>query len=526
MHRQIHRHALGDLLARSAARVPRKTALIWRGERESYAALDEAVNRCANALMAQGIGKGDRVAILSHNHRAFVVLHFAMARLGAIFVPINFMLNADEVAYILNQCGACGFVVEQALIATAEAAIAKAGAGARIALRGVIENDDAPGTAPAGWAPVSQWIAHGNASRIDIDIADDDPLQLLYTSGTESRPKGVTLCSRNLIAQYTSCIADLEMSGHDTELHALPLYHCAQLHVFLVPDLMLGATSILLPAPDPATILRLIESERVTKLFCPPTVWISLLRHPDFSTRDLSSLTKGYYGASIMPKAVIQELSTRLPQVRLYNCYGQTELAPLATVLKPEDQLRKLGSAGQACINVETRVVDDDDQPLPAGTVGEIVHRSPHTMLGYWDDAAKTDDAFRHGWFHSGDLGYVDDEGFLYVVDRKKDMIKSGGENVASREVEEMIYQHPAVAEVAVFGIPHPRWIEAVTAVIVAKAGHEPSVEELLAFCREKLAGYKAPKYLVLSSTLPKNASGKILKRDLRLRYLDLAERA
>ncbi len=367
-------------------------------------------------------------------------------------------------------------------------------------------------------------MQHDDAGTPDINIADEDPLQLMYTSGTESLPKGVTLCSRNLIAQYESCMVDGEMSSEDVEIHSLPLYHCAQLHCFLVPDLSLGATSILLPAPDPATILALIESEQVTKLFCPPTVWIALLRHPDFDRRDLSSLVKGYYGASIMPKAVVQELSKRLPKLRLFNLYGQTELSPLATVLKPQDQLRKLGSAGRACINVVTRVVDDDDLALPAGEVGEIVHRSPHTMLGYWNDPQKTAAAFRNDWFHSGDLGYIDEDGYLFVVDRKKDMIKTGGENVASREVEEMIYQHPDVAEVAVFGIPHPRWIEAVMAVVVLKPDGQASVEDLLGFCCEHLASYKRPKYLVLSDSLPKNASGKILKRELRLQHAELAD--
>jgi fatty-acyl-CoA synthase len=220
---------------------------------------------------------------------------------------------------------------------------------------------------------------------------------------------------------------------------------------------------------------------------------------------------------------VIKELSQRLPKVRLFNFYGQTEMSPVATVLRPEEQLRKLGSAGRACLNVETRVVDDDDQPVPSGTVGEIVHRGPHVMLGYWNDPQKTAEVFRNGWFHSGDLGVLDDEGYLSVVDRKKDMIKSGGENVASREVEEVIYQHPCVAEVAVFGVPHPRWIEAVTAVVVVRQGHALSEAELTAFCRERLAGFKTPKYTVFAAQLPKNASGKILKRDLRQLHLNIA---
>jgi fatty-acyl-CoA synthase len=312
------------------------------------------------------------------------------------------------------------------------------------------------------------------------------------------------------------------MSADDVEVHALPFYHCAALHVFFGPDLYLGATSIILPGADPKAILTAVESERATKLFCPPTVWISLLRHPDFDSTDLSSLTKGYYGASPMPAELVKELDARLPEMSLWNLYGQTEIAPLATTLQPHEQLPKIGSAGRPALNVETLVVDDDDRPVPRGEIGEIVHRSPQVMLGYYNDPERTAEAFRNGWFHSGDLGIMDEEGYLYVVDRKKDMIKTGGENVASREVEEVLYQHPAVAEVAVFALSHPYWVEAVTAAAVVKPGASLTAEELIAFGKEHLSAYKAPKYAVIADALPKNPSGKVLKRDLRTLYADL----
>ncbi|MGA0587451.1 acyl-CoA synthetase [Dyella sp. KRB-257] len=511
------RQTLGDLLWRSTCRVPDKTAIIYGDTRLSYAQLDELANRTAHALAERGIGKGERVALLSHNHYLFVVLHFALARLGAILVPVNFMLTGEDVAYIVDHSGATGLIVEDALLPVAEAALALA--HHPVGLRGVIPE---LGLAlPAGWESVEDWTRHPSTQMPQVEIADDDPLQILYTSGTESRPKGATLSSRNLIAQYASCIIDGEMSGRDTEVHALPLFHCAQLHGLLVPALSLGATNIILSNPEPARLLATVEAERVSKLFCPPTVWISLLRHPDFDRRDLSCLTKGYYGASIMPGEVIKELLRRLPQIRLFNFYGQTEMCPVATLLRPEDQLRKLGSAGRAVLHVETRVVDDDGQPLPPGQIGEIVHRGPHVMLGYWNDPEKTAEAFRHGWFHSGDLGVLDDEGYLTVVDRKKDMIKTGGENVASREVEEVIYQHAAVAEVAVIGVPHPHWIEQVTAVVVLRTGEALPPDELLAFCRERLAHFKAPKEIVFVDAMPKNAAGKLLKRELRTLLAD-----
>jgi fatty-acyl-CoA synthase len=302
------------------------------------------------------------------------------------------------------------------------------------------------------------------------------------------------------------------------------MYHCAQLDCFFSVDVHLGATSIILPGPEPARLLETIEREHVTKLFAPPTVWISLLRHPDFDTRDLSSLRKGYYGASAMPVEVLRELSRRLPDVRFWNFYGQTEMSPLATILRPHEQLPRAGSAGRAALNVETRVVDDFDQEVPPGTVGEIVHRSPHAALGYYRDEERTAAAFAHGWFHSGDLGVIDEHGYLAVVDRKKDMIKTGGENVASREVEEALYLLDGVAEVAVFGISHPLWIEAVTAVVVPKEGATLTPEQVGAHARKVLAGYKRPKYVVIADALPKNPSGKILKKDLRARHARLAE--
>ncbi len=346
----------------------------------------------------------------------------------------------------------------------------------------------------------------------------------MFTSGTESRPKGALLSSRSLLWQYVSCALDGNMTADDVELHTLPLYHCAQLDCFLGTDVYLGATSIILPAPDPAAILRTIEAERVTKFFAPPTVWIGLLRCPDFDSTDLSSLRKGYYGASPMPIAVLEEIQRRLPDVDLWNFYGQTEMAPLATILGPDEQLAYAGSAGRAALNVETRIVDEADRPVPAGTVGEIVHRSPHATLGYYRDEEKTAEAFREGWFHSGDLGYVDEAGRLYVVDRKKDMIKTGGENVASREVEEAIYRLDGVAEVAVFGISHPRWVEAVAAVVVPKEGVTLTSEAVLEHSRSVLARYKAPKYVVVAEALPKNPSGKILKRELRDAHAGLAQ--
>jgi fatty-acyl-CoA synthase len=520
-------HSVGDLLRRTARRYPEKTAVVASGRRVGYAELEESVNRCARALSESGLGKGDRLGLLSHNCWQFAVLTFAAARLGLVLVPVNFMLTASEVAYILEHAEVAGLVAEDTLVATAEEALQIAGRGEVV--RGVIGfpgTDVGAGTAAfEGWVDVDSWIdGSGAAPYPGVVVEDDDPIRLMYTSGTESRPKGVLLTSRSLISQYVSCAIDGGMGSEDIELHTLPLYHCAQLDCFFGVDVYLGATSIILPGPDPAAMLETIEREGVTKLFCPPTVWISLLGHPDFEKRDLSSLVKGYYGASAMPVEVLREIRRRLPHLRLWNFYGQTEMAPLATILRPEEQDSRAGSAGRAALNVETRVVDEEGNDVAPGEIGEIVHRSPHATTGYYRRAEQTVEAFRGGWFHSGDLGTLSEDGYLSVVDRKKDMIKTGGENVASREVEEVLYELDGADEVAVFGVAHPRWIEAVAAVIVRAPGATLTEEQVHDHARRRLAGYKQPKFVTFVDALPKNPSGKILKRDLRQAYGNLAE--
>ncbi|MBB6628554.1 AMP-binding protein [Nocardioides sp. KIGAM211] len=515
---QARQHALGDLPRRTARRFPDKPAVIDGDVTLTFAGLDAAVDRAAAAIADAGLAKGDRLALLSHNCWQYAVLNFAAARVGVVLVPVNFMLGGAEIAFILDHSAAKAFLVEDALLPVAEQALAAS--GGTVGPRAVIRL--AGGEVPDGWRDAQEWFDHDGTPPV-VDVADDDPVRMMFTSGTESRPKGALLTSRALLWQYVSCVVDGSMSADDVELHTLPLYHCAQLDCFLGVDVYLGATSVILPGPDPAAVLAAIEEHRITKFFAPPTVWIGLLRSPAFASADLSSLRKGYYGASAMPVEVLKEMRERLPDVDLWNFYGQTEMAPLATILGPSEQLSHAGSAGRPALNVETRIVDDEDVDVPAGTVGEIVHRSPHATLGYHHDEAKTAEAFRNGWFHSGDLGYVDDDGRLYVVDRKKDMIKTGGENVASREVEEALYLLDGVAEVAVFGISHPRWVEAVAAAVVPKEGVTLTPEQVMEHGRSVLAGYKTPKYVVVVDALPKNPSGKIVKRTLRDEHADLA---
>lgn len=505
---RARQHALGDIPRRSAARHPAKPAIVNGDTTLTFAELETHTNKIANALAERGVAPGDRIAILSRNRWEYAVASFAAARMGVILVPVNFMLTADEIAYILDHSGASYLIAEVGFADTADAAAKSS----RATLQRVLLGDQIR----AGWEQFSDWLASSEAPPNYVHVCDDDPVRLMYTSGTESRPKGVMLSSRALMWQYVSCAIDGGMSEEDVDLHALPLYHCAQMDCFLGPDVYLGATSIIIDGPHPETVLKLIQQHKVTKFFAPPTVWISLLRSASFDTADLSSLRKGYYGASAMPAEVLREIAERLPNVQLWNFYGQTEMSPIATILQPHEQLTHAGAAGRPALNVETIVVDELNNPLPIGEVGEIVHRSPHATLGYYNDPDKTAEAFSGGWFHSGDLGVFNSDGILSVVDRKKDMIKSGGENVASREVEEAIYLHPGVAEVAVFGVPDERWIEAVAAVVVAREDTSLTSEDVVAHCRNHLAGYKTPKHVVVADALPKNPSGKILKRVLR----------
>jgi fatty-acyl-CoA synthase len=350
--------------------------------------------------------------------------------------------------------------------------------------------------------------------------------QISYTSGTESLPKGAMLTHEAVICEYVSSMAAGHIAAEDHMLHALPLFHCAQLDAFMGPCLYVGARNVVTSRPSPENLLALIEQHQITSLFLPPTVWITLLRSRAFDAHALRSLRKGYFGASIMPLEVLRELQSRLPNLRLWNLYGQTEITGVATALQPEDQLRKPGSCGRAVLNVETRVVDDAGRDVAAGQVGEVVHRSPQLMRGYFHDPERTRLAFAGGWFHSGDLATIDDEGYITIVDRKKDMIKSGGENVASREVEDAIYRLTQVSEVAVIGLPHPLWIEAIAAVIVIKEGEALTEGTVVQHCRALLADFKAPKQVIFVPALPKSASGKVLKRVLREQLADEGGRA
>ncbi|WP_329281013.1 acyl-CoA synthetase [Streptomyces sp. NBC_01451] len=496
---QQYGSTVDGVLRRSAQRVPARTAVEYRERVWTYEELDEAVSRAAGVLRAEGLAPGDRVGAYGHNSDAYLIAFLACARAGLVHVPVNQNLTGDDLTYIVDQSGSTLVLADPDLADRLPDGVRT------LPLR------DADGSLLARLADTAPY--DGPESRTE------DLVQLLYTSGTTALPKGAMMTHRSLVHEYLSAIAALDLSPGDRPVHSLPLYHSAQMHVFLLPYLAVGAPNVILDAPDGDAILDLVEAGRADSLFAPPTVWIGLAGRPDFATRDLSGLRKAYYGASIMPVPVLERLRERLPKLAFYNCFGQSEIGPLSMVLGPYEHKGRLDSCGRPVLFVDARVVDENGVEVADGTAGEVVYRSPQLCEGYWDKPEETTAAFRDGWFHSGDLAVRDADGFYTVVDRVKDVINSGGVLIASRQVEDALYTHEAVAEVAVVGLPDERWIEAVTAVVVARG--EVTEDELVAHAREKLAHFKAPKRVLFVDELPRNASGKILKRELRDRFAD-----
>ncbi|QCP05686.1 fatty acyl-CoA synthetase [Brevibacterium sp. CS2] len=493
---------IADVLRRTARRSPDRTAIVFGDRTWTYAELDAGVTALARHLVSQGLDHGDRVAAYGKNSDLYALVFLATVRAGLIHVPVNYQLKNDELEYILDDSGA-RLVISDATMAADVDATEAGRAALRVDFEDLLDTARAADIAPEAMG--------------EFDVTDTDVAQLLYTSGTTSLPKGAVMTHRALLHHYLSCLDVLDFDEGDRQVHALPLYHSAQMHVFLIPALIKGAYNIIVPVPVPGDLLALIESEGINTFFAAPTVWVALVNHPDFATRDLTSLRKAYYGASIMPGPVLHKLVAHLPELGFYNCFGQSEMGPLCTVLRPEEHKDRLGSAGRACLFVETRVVDPSGVDVEPGTQGEILYRSPQLCEGYWNKPEATEEAFRDGWFHSGDLVIQDAEGYVEVIDRVKDVINTGGVLVASRQVEDAIFELDSVAEVAVIGMPDEKWIEAITAYVVRK-DDSLTAEQVIEHVKGRLAGFKVPKAVHFVDELPKNSSGKILKRTLRSR--------
>jgi acyl-CoA synthetase (AMP-forming)/AMP-acid ligase II len=496
---QSRRLVLGELIGRAARSRPNRPAVVFGDDVRTHAELHERAARLASVLAEGGVKAGDRVALLLRNRIEFVEALLACHRLAAVAVPINFRLAADEIGYILGDSGAA------ALICDAEV---PAASGLRLVLAVGRDYDDAVASA-APWREVAETL-------------EDDVALMCYTSGTTGRPKGARLTHRNLVASTLSWIHEMRAGQDDVWLSGQPLFHIGGING-LLPFLVLGATVIITPSAsfDPEAMLGLIEAHSVTMCIFVPTQWATICRSDSVVRVDPEQLRVAMWGASPAPLQTLQAMAHAFPRAAIVSAYGQTEMSGAATLLKGPDSTRKMGSVGRPMLGVELRVVDDNLRDLPVGGVGEIVYRGPNVMAGYHEQPDATEEAFAGGWFHSGDLARFDDEGYLWLVDRKKDVIVSGGENVYPAEVERVLLDHPGVAEAAVIGVPHPRWVETPVAFVVPGGQGEVGETELIAHCREYLAGYKKPSAIVVVGELPRNASGKVLKRILRETYSD-----
>jgi fatty-acyl-CoA synthase len=509
------RLVLPELVARNVRFYPDKVALIFEDVQLTYAQFDERTNRLANALVDRGVRHGDNVALLMFNRLEVVEAFFGCHKAGATPVPINFRLVQDEVDYILENSAAVGLIADQPLAERAAAAVANV-EGLRFHL--------AVGDAPDEAAPYEDVLAAASAEDAAVRLEDEDIAFLMYTSGTTGRPKGAMLTHQNLVAQTVNWTYEVGGVGSDSVWRAgAPLFHIAGVAGTL-PFMWLGGTVVVASSTefDPEASIKELRRHRVTHTFFVPTQWEMICRHPEASTLT-STLRKAIWGASPAPRSTLELMSSTFPGVDILSNFGQTEMCPSTTWLKGGDAMRKMGSVGRPSINVEVRIVDEAMGDVPAGTVGEIVYRGPTVMKGYFRNEHATAEAFYGGWFHSGDLVREDEDGYIYVVDRKKDMIISGGENIYPAELEAVLRAHAGVADVAVVGIPHPKWVETPFAVVVRAQGEHVSESELIEHCRERLAGYKKPSGVAFVELLPRNAAGKVLKRELREVY---AERA
>jgi acyl-CoA synthetase (AMP-forming)/AMP-acid ligase II len=502
---------LDEIPRRNALRFPRKAALVADDRVLSWAALDLRVNRLANALLAAGLGTGDRVAILAGNCPEYFEIYFACARAGLIAVPLNYRLTTAEARQILAHADPQAFMV---------AANYEARAQELRALLPAIKYTWVIGTQTSqGVQSYEQFIAAASAEACESSANERDPFAIFFTSGTTGLPKGAMVSHLEANA-YNQFIAD-RSSGEDINLVATPIYHMGA--VFMaVTYMMLGCTQVILSQFTAPAWLAALARHRASVALLIPTMINSLLHEPNLSEADLSSLRIIFYGGGPMPPAVLDRALASL-RCGFTQGYGLTETLE-ATFLVSQDhvlhgseaQRKRLASAGREAVGAEVKIIDEAGRPVGTGVVGEILVRSRSVISGYWRQPELNQEVMRGDWFCTGDLGYLDDERYLFVVDRKKDMVVTGGVNVYTKEIEAVLYQHPAVSEAAVFGVPDDQWGERVTAAIAWRENASASEAELAAFCRERLAGFKCPKRFIVLAELPKNPSGKILKRELK----------
>ena len=495
------------VLAHHATRTPDKAITVFEGETTTYSAMAERAAALAGGLRERGVGRGDVVAILSYNCPEFLEAVFAANHLGAIAMPINWRLAAPEVRYILGHSDARALVCDGALVGLANDATK--GTEATL-VRACI----AP-SAPEGWTALAQLRTASDAPPRAV-VPADDVHRLMYTSGTTGRPKGVMITHANLAWKNLAHIVEFGFTSGDLGLACGPLYHVGALDLTTTTLIAAGATTIVHRQFDAAAVVDEVERSRVTVVWLAPAMVNAIMALPDVERRDLSSVRVIINGGEKMPIPLIERIQRTFPSARFADAYGLTETVSGDTFLDNDSIVGKLGSVGRPCLYLELDVWDDEGRPVPAGEPGEIVLRGPKVFKGYWRDPEATAAAFAGGWFHTGDIGVRDGDGYLFVVDRLKDMIVSGGENIAGSEVERVLYEHGAVLEAAVVGRPDERWGEVPVAYVVLRPGATVTAGHLVEHCQARLARFKVPKAIAFLDALPRNPSGKVLKRELR----------
>lgn len=498
-------------LHRAVQSSPDAVATIHAGRRRTFTEHADRVARLASALHGLGVQEGDRVAILSLNSDRYAEYLLAVPWAGAVVNPVNIRWSPAEIVHSLRDSGTTVLLVDDAFAPMVPALTAEVGA-----LTAVVHCGD--GVLPEGLLSYEELVASHEPVE-DARRSGDDLAGVFYTGGTTGLPKGVMLSHTNLVTSAMGAMASGELVRRGSVLlHAAPMFHLADLAAW-TSQVLQGGTHVTVPFFDPPAVLAAIEEHRVSDVLLVPTMIQMLVDHPAVADHDLSSLRRLLYGGSVISVGVLERTLATLPGVRLTQAYGMTELSPVATLLLPDEhEGDRLTSGGRPALHAEVRVVDADDRPVPAGTVGEICVRGAHVMLGYWNRPEETADALRGGWMHTGDGGYVDLDGYVHVVDRIKDMIVTGGENVYSAEVESALSKHPSVAQVAVVGLPDERFGERVHAYVVAAPGAQVDPQALQDHARTLIARYKVPRSFTVVDALPMSGAGKILKRELRQR--------
>ncbi|MFC2020534.1 class I adenylate-forming enzyme family protein [Chloroflexota bacterium] len=511
-----------EFLSIANAICPDKVAIVFEGKRYTFSQLNERANRLGSALLGLGVQKGDRVAILQVNTNQCLETYFAVAKIGAIYVPLNFRARGNELTYMLNSSEANTLLVGERYIELVNSIKPNLAS---------VKNFISLGSQQDDMLYYRDMIKMAPAKEIFTDIGDDDTTILMYTAGTTGFPKGVMLSHNSFSIYVLENVTPADPVTEEGNILTVPLYHVAGIQAMMAA--VYGGRALVIERQfDPKEWMELVEAEKVSRAMMVPTMLKQLIEHAEFDKHDLSSLKVITYGAAPMPIAVIKKAVEVFPGVSFINAFGQTETASTITTVPPEDhnltgteeekakKLKRLASIGKPMSDVEMKVIDEEGKDLPQGEVGEIMARGPRVMSGYWKDEEKTDKTIdKDGWVHTSDIGYVDEDGYFFLAGRASDMIIRGGENISPEEVEGVLLSHPKVEDGAIIGVPDEEWGEVPMAVVVVKEGEETTAEEIMEYCRANLASFKRPRSVVFTDELPRNPVGKVIKKQLREQY-------